>query len=206
MNNRYNEAMKTIEVSDEMRDRVLNNISCLDFDKPLKRGDFFSNYKKQLSIAACFVVLILSSFIIHNAIRFFSEPPVQVIPDIVTYSSVKELSDTVGFTVKEIQALPFDVQFVEYICYWKELAEIKYTGSDNAVTLRMAVGNEDISGFYDEFKNIENYMVNGSDVTIKGNDGQFILAIWQNDGYTYSVQFTEPVSEPEILDVVQSIK
>jgi hypothetical protein len=206
LKNRYDEAMKNIVVTNEMRDRILNNISKLDLQKTSKKTLPFPQFKKYLSIAACFAVLFVGSVIVHNTINLPSEPPVQIVPEIVPYHSNAELSDAIGFTVKEIQELPFEIESVKYTSYWGELADIEYAGSDNTAIFRMASGDEDVSGYYGEFTSVESHMINGYDVTIKGNDGQYLLAVWQNDGYSYSVQFIEPVSQQEMFDTIQSIK
>ncbi|MDR7810409.1 hypothetical protein [Lacrimispora sp.] len=206
MKNRYDEAMKNIVVTNEMRDRILNNISKLDLQKTSKKTLPFPQFKKYLSIAACFAVLIVGSVIVHNTINLPSEPPVQIVPEIVSYHSNAELSDAIGFMVKEIQELPFEIESVKYTSYWGELADIEYAGSDNTAIFRMASGVEDVSGYYGEFTSVESHVINGYDVTIKGNDGQYLLAVWQNDGYSYSVQFIEPVSQQEMFDTIQSIK
>ncbi|MGL6219643.1 MAG: DUF4367 domain-containing protein, partial [Lacrimispora sphenoides] len=87
-----------------------------------------------------------------------------------------------------------------------ELAEIEYAGSDNTAIFRMASGDKDVSGYYNEFTSVEIHEINGYDVTMKGIDGQYLLAVWQNNGYSYSVQFIEPVSQQVMLDTIQSIK
>ncbi|WP_092247107.1 hypothetical protein [Lacrimispora sphenoides] len=206
MKNKYDEVMKNIEVTDEMRDRILNNISKLDLEKTYKKTLPFPQYKKYLSIAACFAILIVGSVIVHNTINMPSEPPLQMTPNIVSYHSVAELSDAIGFAVKEIQELPFEIESVKFTSYWGELAEIKYVGSDNTAIFRMASGDKDVSGYYNEFTSVESHEINGYDVTMKGIDGQYLLAVWQNNGYSYSVQFIEPVSQQEMLDTIQSIK
>jgi hypothetical protein len=206
LKNRYDEAMKNIVVTNEMRDRILNNISKLDLEKTSKKKLPFPQFKKYLSIAACFAVLIVGSVIVRNTINLPSEPPVQIVPEIVSYHSNAELSDAIGFMVKEIQELPFEIESVKYTSYWGELADIEYAGSDNTAIFRMTSGVEDVSGYYGEFTSVESHVINGYNVTIKGNDGQYLLAVWQNDGYSYSVQFIEPVSQQEMFDTIQSIK
>lgn len=207
MKNRYDEVMENIEVSAEMRDRILNNIKELDLNKTPNNVVPFRNYKKYLSFAACFVILLVGSFTIHNIKSLTNEtPPDLAVPDIVEYSSAEELSKAIGFTVKEIQNVPFDVETVQYTAYWKELGEIQYAGQDNTVVLRMAASDEDVSGDYTEYTNIKSFMINDDSVTFKGNDGKYMLAVWQTGGYSYSLQFTKAISEQEMLTTVQSVK
>ena len=119
--------MKNIEVTAEMRDRILNNINHLDLDKIPNKVIPFHNYKKYLSIAACFVFLLVGLIIIHNTINVPNKPPLLEETGIVDHSTIGELSEAVGFTVKELQDIPFDVDTVNYTSYWEDLAEITYT-------------------------------------------------------------------------------
>lgn len=208
LKNRYDEVMKNVEVTDEMRDRILNNINAVDFEEPPKKVISLSRYKKYLSIAACFILLIAGTLVLYNS--FSSQntpgPPVWETPDVVELDSSEELSGAVWFTVKEPGELPFDVTDVKYTAYWEELADIEYVGTDNTAIFRMAVGNEDISGYYEEFTSVESYIINDCNVTIKGSDDQYILAVWHDDRFSYALQFGEPVSEQEILGAVQSVQ
>lgn len=207
MENRYDKVMNNIEVSPEMRQRILNTVNNLDLDKIPNKVVPFRNYKKYLAIAACFVFLLAGSTILHNRINMpNNEPPILVAPDIVEFSSAAELSEDIGFRVKEIQEVPFEVEAVKYISSWGDLAEVQYTGKNNTVILRMALGSEDISGDYSEYASIETHSIEGHEVTIKGNDGKYRLAVWQSEGFSYAVQCSEAVSEQELLTIIKSIQ
>lgn len=205
MNNRYDKAMQHIKVTDEMQARIRKNLNNLDVEKVPNPVLPLSNYKKYMSIAACFVFLLVGSMILHNVIHTPSQPPVQVAPNVVSYQSVGELSDAVGFTVKELQKLPFDVESIKYTSFWDELADIEYVGAENTAIFRMAAGNEDISGYHDEFTTVESRVVNGYDVVMKGYGNQYSIAIWSYDGSSYALRFDEPVLEQEMLDTLQHI-
>lgn len=209
MENRYYKVMKNIEVTAEMRDRILNNINNFDLDKTPNKVVPFRNYKKYFSIAACFVILLVGSVILHNIINLHNEPPYQEDlgeKGIVDHSTVGELSEAVGFTVKEIQDISFDVEAVRYTSFWCELAEIEYADKNNTVVFRMAPRNEDVSGDYSEYASIENRRINDYDVTIKGNDDKYSLAVWKHDGFSYSISITNGISEIDLLKMVQSVK
>lgn len=208
LKNRYDEVMKNIEVTDEMRDRILNNIDTLDFEKPPKKVISFPRYKKYLSIAACLVVLLASTWVLYNSLNSpnIPEPPVLVTPGIVEFNSAGELSDAVGFTIRELGELPFDTTDVKYTAYWGEIADIEYTGANNSARFRMASGDEDVSGDSTEYTNIKSLATNGFEVTLKGNNGGYVIALWQAEGYSYSLQFIEAVPEQEMLTVIQSMR
>lgn len=206
MKNRYGKVMNHIEVTTDMRDRILNNINRLDLNQIPDKIMPFPNYKKYLSIAACFVILLVGSFLVQNRINWTREPTQQAIPDIVEYHSANELSKAVGFTVKEIQNIPFEVETVQYTAYWKDLAEIRSIGRNNTLVFRMAARSEDVSGDYSVYTDIKNVTVNGTLVTLKGDASKYKIAVWQAEGYSYSVQFTEAVSEQEMIITLQNVE
>lgn len=201
MTNRYNRVMNNIQVTDKMHDRIIDSISHLDIDKTKPKATF-KKYRKYLSIAACFVVLLLGTLVVHNAINLTTEPLQQSIPDITEYSSLDELSAAVGFKVSEIKAVPFDVNSVKYTAYWKELAQIQYAGTNNSIVFRMSAGSEDSSGDYNTYDSVKNCQEKDYRVTIKGNNGLYNLAVWQTGGFSYSISVVEGVSEKELLQLV----
>lgn len=206
MKNRYDRVMKKLEVTPEMQDRILNHINHLDWDKAPIKVVPFHNYKKYLSIAACLTILLVGSIIIHNTSNVLDESPIQMESDIVEFGSLEELSEGVGFTVNEIQEVPFEVEAVKYTSFWGEFAEIEYQGKNNTLTLRMAARSGDVSGDYSEYADIENHRINDYDITMKGNDGRYCLAVWEQEGYSYSVRITNGISEAELLEIVQSVE
>lgn len=204
--NRYNKIMENIEVTEEMRDRILNNINNSDLGKASGKAVPFHNYKKYISVAACFVLLLVGSIIIHSIFDVPGEPPLEGEPGISDHGTIGELSETVGFTVKELKDIPFGVDTVRYTSFGADLAEVTYEGHSNTAVFRMAPRKEDVSGDYSEYTGIENRMVNGYSVTMKGNDGKYNLAVWRSDGFSYAVHFAEAVSEQEMLAAVESLQ
>lgn len=205
MENRYNQIMKNIEVTAEMRDRILNNIGNLDLDNIPKKTAPCHNYKRYLSAAACFVFLLIGSILIRSAVKVPGKPPLFGETAILEHSTINELSKAVGFTVQELHNLPFDAETVQYLSFWGELAEIEYSAGNHTVVFRMAYGEDDISGDYTEYSLIENRRVYGYDVTLKGIGDKFNLAVWKHDDFSYSIRIMDGISENELLDMVQSI-
>ena len=79
-----------------------------------------------------------------------------------------------------------------------------YTGKKNSVEYRKAVGTEDISGDYTEYVQITTETVHGVEVTIKGNDDRYRLAVWQSEGYMFSVWIEQGIPYSKMIDLVQS--
>lgn len=204
--NRYNKMMDKINVTPEMHERIMNNIQEVDFETEPKKVIFLKGYKKYISIAACLMVCIAGTLLIPNLMKVEQEPPLQVVPDIVEYTSTRELSSSVGFEVKDVKNIPFEVEEIKYISYWKELAEIVYSGDENTLTFRMSEGSDDNSGDYNEYEEVKSYSVDDYTVILKGSNGLYNLAIWSDGSFSYSLELDVALSETDLGHIIQSIQ
>ena len=84
MNRKYNEAMEHIEVTPEMRSRILDNIENMDFAEK-KRAEIvrFPNIKRYATLAACLAVMLVGTLALPNLLDISNEPPVIENNDIV---------------------------------------------------------------------------------------------------------------------------
>ena len=65
------------------------------------------------------------------------------------------------------------------------------------------VGGHDGSGVSaTAFRNLGQEM----SVTLKGDDGQYKLAIWQQDGFAYSLNYEPGGSEDVFVEMIQSVQ
>jgi hypothetical protein len=206
LKNKYGEVMDRVEVTQEMRERILDRVQDRSVDKARAKAPFIVTYRKYFYIAACLVLLLAGPLLIHNVFTGPDNPPQQGIPSIDEWQSAQELSQAIGFTVKEISSVPFEVESVQYTSYFSRMAQIQYSGLGNDVSLRMEKGDEDISGDSTEYTDVTTLSVDGRDVLVKGDNGRYILALWQADGYTYAVRFTNAVSQQDMMSAVQSVQ
>lgn len=204
--NKYNKIMNKINVTPEMHERIMNNIQEVDFEIEPKKMFFLQDYKKYISIAACLMVCIAGTLLIPNLMKVEQDPPLQVVPDIVEYTSTRELSSSVGFEVKDVKNIPFEVEEIKYISYWKELAEIIYSGDDNTIIFRMSEGSDDNSGDYNEYEEVKSYSIDDYTVTLKGSNGLYNLAVWSDGSFSYSLELDVALSETDLGHMIQSIQ
>ena len=115
MENKYDRAIEHIEVTAEMHDRIIKNLGGIDSVKKQSKAPSLVVYRKYISIAACFVLLLVGTFVIYNSLT--QTPPIQVVPNIEEYSSVGGLSNAVGFKVREVKTYPFDVEQTRYAAF-----------------------------------------------------------------------------------------
>ena len=130
---------------------------------------------------------------------------------IVECASAEELSDKVGFFIYDLkkETLPFKVNSTAYYSYWENLAEIEYDGANGEyATYRMQAGDEDPSGDYNEYslQNTITLQNNNIQVSLKGNDTSYNLAVWTYEGYSYSLYFSEGVSKDKFQNILSEIE
>ena len=77
-----------------------------------------------------------------------------------------------------------------------------YGEDGNDMLIRKAMGNEDVSGDYNEYAQVET--VDG--VTLKGENDVFSLAIWEKDGYTYSISVGEALAQADLLALAAAVQ
>ena len=179
MGKRYDEVMEHIEVTPEMRRRILKNIEQSDLTKAAPRKVVrFPHIKQLATLAACLAVVLVGALTLPSLFQGPDEPDVLSPGDgIVQVSSVEELGERVGFEVKEWGSLPFQVEETTYTAYWQDVAEIVYSGEGQTAIYRKGTGSEDVSGDYNIYETETEFSVGDNSVTLKGNGGAYTLAI-----------------------------
>lgn len=202
---RYDEVMDRIEVTGEMRRRILGNIQKMDVEAAGSSGvTRFSGIKKYLSAAACFAAVLAGVFAAGHMTGIFQprEPTVAVPSAIVQVDTLEQLTAAVGFEVEELNGLPFPVEETAYISYWNELAEITYTGGGQTAVFRKSQGTEDNSGDYNTYSSVKEINIGSLSAALKGGGEVYTLAIWSADGYAYSIRLSDGISELEWRDLI----
>ena len=97
-----------------------------------------------------------------------------------------------------IQAIEDDM--IEVI-YYDENSE------HEGLRIRKAKGTDDISGDYNEYKDVETVKVGDVEVTEKGSDGDIAVVIWNDGTYSYAIDVAEAsLTKDTIANLVSNIK
>lgn len=207
--------MDRLEVTEEMRERILGNLremlskDHLAFSKEDTRKRR-RPYRKYIAAAAGIAVLLAGVFAVPRlgGVDTPEDPPVLELPGsgIEEKASAEELSDAVGFAVADISTLPFEVSERIYQSYNGEMAEIMYLGDDGQeLTYRKEVGDSDISGDYNVYNTEKEVTADGKKAVLKGNGKKYNLAVWTYGRFSYSVYCKNGLTENEMLAVITEI-
>lgn len=201
MTKRYDALMERIKLSDEARERIMENIQEMELKgapallETSSAAGKKASFGRFLPLAACFLLVAAGALAGTRLLNQAEDPLVQVIPDIVECASAEELADTVGFAVNDIEALPFEAESRQYTSYWRELAQITYSGGGQSAVFRKSLGEEDNSGDYQLYDEVVETAFDGLTVTLKGGGGKYALAFWSDEGFAYSLRLSGGISE-----------
>lgn len=185
---KYDEVMEKLEVTPEMRARILRNVEA-QAAQPCKKPN---RLRRFAALAACLAVLLMGAMALP---KFISSPvpeesETMVANGMVEVTSKEELSEAVGFPVKSAQSLPFFPQSIYYTSYWGDMAQIDYANGGSTACFRQSLGEEDNSGDWNEYPAQESLTVNGCAVTLKGERDSYTLGIWSDGTYSYSLSLS----------------
>lgn len=217
---KYDEIMDKIEVTDEMRNRILTNIEQTNLELPnvvniahkqdaLKRGRV---RKRAVSLAAGFVVLLLAGALIYpQLIHKDDQNPGEDVQQgawgLEEFDSASALSKKLSFDIKDIPSLVKNADQVSYVAYNDDMAEITYEQGKQSVCYRKSVGTEDNSGDWNEYAKQERVMVGELDCTLKGaEDDAYTLAVWNDGTYAYSINVTNAMSQNDFETLIVEIE
>ena len=192
MKKSYEDIMERVEVTDQMKARILSRIQAEPFEAPSASKIVpFRKYKRFASLAACFAILAVGIWGMVKITAPVSETPpisgVQVVPDIAEAASAEALSELVGFDVDDVQGLPFTPADTVYTAYWGQMAEIQYQNDGTEAIFRKSIGTEDISGDFNSYDTVQELTIGDITATLKGNSGTYFLAVWSHSGFSYSL-------------------
>ena len=204
MDKKYDEVMEHIEVTPEMQQRILGNIQKMDLNEiKSARVIQISLWKQFAALAACLAVVLAGALTLPNLIRSPNDFNV-LTPGggIVKVVSAEELTKAMGFDVDDLKQLPFQIGETTYTAYWKDLAEIEYSGEGRTAVYRKGPGKKDVSGDYNPYAVETRLTVSGLTVTLKGNGEGYALAIWTDGAFSYSLYLSEELLETEWREIL----
>ncbi|WP_207646270.1 DUF4367 domain-containing protein [Ruminococcus albus] len=217
--------MEHIELNDEMRERIIGNIGARQ-----KRKRINTAVKMISALAACLVIAVGAAALLSR--DKLPQTPDDSSPnvaksaeseilagsadsddgqtqhgyDVQEYGGANELSDAFGVKLHDIKNLPFEVTEQCYSVMFGDFAEINYNGANGEYCcIRAGKDTEDISGDYNEYGTVKDIDINGTTVTLKGNDKRYYLAVWINDGHFYSVSLSDGIDEQKMSDLVRDV-
>ncbi len=195
--NKYNRIMNKVNLSDEARRRILDNIARETVRKP-----FYIRYKALIAAAACFAVVLAGALTLPRVLGTDLTSPPNVTQggyDAQECASLGELSERLGFEVTLPAEVPFGYESVEYCAMWSTFAEITwYSGGNEVACYRQQQASGDISGDFNVYERVEELTAGGVTVTVKGGGEGWALAVWESGGMSRSLMVSAPLTSEQV--------
>ena len=186
--NKYNEIMARVTVSEETKNRILNELRSAEPEKA--KAVRFPNAKRYIALAACFAVVLIGVFAVTLSNRQLQSGDLQTAGPAMEYKNAKELSKASGIEIEDLSNLPFKPTQTAYLDYQANLVEIVYSDGTQSLYYRVSRGSGDNSGDYNEYETVETKETGGITVTLKGSGGLIWCALYEKDGCSYSIGST----------------
>lgn len=207
---KYTELMEKVQITPEMKQRLLKRIK--NENVTYKKKNYFICYLRRnlLPMAACFVLICTAVLAIWRP--FQKEQPENPQGELTTNfgvfeaSSASELSEMVGFPISDVKAFASTADTITWLAYGPHLAEIDYESDNQTICYRKSEGNEDNSGDYNEYTLIDKIQIGSSIINIKGNDGKYNLAVWNDGTYSYSINLSTALDEKQFVKLLKKCR
>ena len=124
-------------------------------------------------------------------------------------ASMQQATELTGFTMRIPEGkAPYTEKTISVI--GEDMIEVAYSKEEPfavGYSIRKARAEGDISGDYTEYTESKEVDSEGRKVTLKGEDGTYSLALWEENGFSYAVKAQEkPMTEEEILEIVKAVE
>ena len=204
---KYKEIMEHITVDEEMKSRIIRNINSSDLSK--SKIIRFPNIKRYIAYAACLAIILIGTIF---ATKLINKPQIEPEPvetggvdtvwDTKEYKNAESLSAASGIKIEDLNNIPFNVTEAVYRDYKNNLAEIVYSDESQNLYYRVSKGNADNSGDYNEYGKVYTKSINGVTVTLKGNGELVFLALYEKDGYSYSIGASNGLTQQQLEKMI----
>lgn len=188
LDSRYDEIMERIEVTPEMRCRILEKLSAAALPEKRERSRVL-RWQRLVAVAAC-LAIVLAGMRALPGLLAEEEPPDVLLPSGFTVvEDAAALETAVDMVTEGVSHLPFTPETVEY-SYLDGMAQIVYRAGAQEAVWRKAPGNEDISGDHTNYA--QTAVVDG--VLLKGAADSWRLAVWTDGNYSYALSLAPGAS------------
>ena len=206
LQNKYVKAMEHIQITTEMADKMLDNISrdCHSGNQKKPLRDVFPKFhiKTMIAMAASFMIILIGSIYVYHENVVVIQPPVQALPSIQVYDTLGELQEVVDFDMKYPSFLPNDMKAMKYTWISLSIGEIRYENSKGeTLSYRISKTTKDISGVYTDYPVVTQV----ENILLQGDEKAYYLGEWQEGDYSFSIYSSQGFSQEVMMELIASI-
>lgn len=208
MKNKYRQVQEMIYVTPDMEQRVLAHLaqaeqSISEAKKPVVPR---IPLKFVISIAACLALVVcfmtVKPFIMKPDTPI---PPLLTTSPVIDYESLSQLSENLPFQLYVPSSLSKDHKLESSSILFERTAQLIYSSNTDRIKFQMTEGELDESGDFIEYKQIKIVPSDHGELTIKGNKDLFSVVSWAQNGYSFSISTSKPISLKTMVGLAESV-
>lgn len=123
--------------------------------------------------------------------------------------TLEEAEELAGFEISDVKNIPEEYELNQIQVIEKELMELIFENGENEIRIRKAIGNEDISGDYNEYEENEQISMDNYTITRRGDNGKGNVFTWTQGGYSYALSANidgEGLEKNLAVDIIKDIQ
>lgn len=204
----YGQIMEHVSVTPEMEARILSNLRKEGATRNRTKAHTYTRWAA--GFAACAAIVVLCLAVIPMFQNQTQEPMDSVGAPLPpeSYPTIEEARAALSFDAYVPNALPDG--YALHLCTVYDaggMLELTYASAENEISYRTAEGSGDISGDYTVYAKEDTVASDGgASVLLKGDESGWQTAIWTDVGRTYCVYSMQPLSESDMLRIVNSVQ
>ena len=128
---------------------------------------------------------------------------VQVVNPFQDFATLEEAEALTGY---ELTLPEYAAEEVHYRAATdKSMLEIIFVTGEDELRIRKGPGEEDLSGIYETFETTQEVDLVGRTVTLSGEGEDVYHAMWLENGYSFFVRSTQPMTQAEMTALLGQI-
>ena len=204
----YDLIMEHISLTPEMEARIVGNLRKEGAKCGRTRVGAYTRWAAGLAACAAIVAICIA---IVPLLQNQTQDPVDYVgaplpPE--SYRTLAEAQAALSFEAYTPGELPKGYALRTCTVYDAgTMLELTYASADNELSFRTAEGTDDISGDYTEYAQEATVPAySGASVLLKGDESGWQTAVWTDAGRAYCIYSIQPLSESDMLLIVNSIQ
>ena len=122
----------------------------------------------------------------------------------VACESLDEASGISGFDMSAPESISnYPNKVIEAI--ENDKIQVTYSNDTDSIQIRKAIGSEECSGDYSNYKDNDELEIEGLSVSLRGSESKANVATWANNNYSYSIVSTNALDKVQISDIVGTV-
>ncbi|WP_193726855.1 DUF4367 domain-containing protein [Paenibacillus guangzhouensis] len=208
MKNKYQQLQDMICVTSDMEQRILTRLvqteqSISELKKPVL---FRIPLKYAISIFACLALVVCFMTVRPYLITPDTPtPPILTVSPVIDYENLSDLSKNLSFPLYVPSNIPKDYSLEFSSIMFEKTAQLIYSDNSDIIKFQMTKGDLDERGDFTEYKQIKIVPSDHGKLTIKGNNDLFSVVSWSQNGFSFSISTSKPLSLKTMVGLAEGV-